>query len=169
MNRNQRVVKLVTILSLLLILLTLFLIFVYSPYYSGFERELIYLSPDLSENRTVIRESFEVRGESEIKLVFELKDRSIRYDMVQFYTFLRDLKLQIWNDKEYFSIDIGDITHFQDQLAVVTIPIGRLSSRGKYHIYINSNYAVNPTYHIGVGIGVSSRFQPLGGNIRKFF
>lgn len=169
MDRNQRVVKLVLFSSLTLILLTLFLIYVYSPYYSGFERELIYLSPDLSENRTVIRESFSIRGEAEIKLVFELKDKSIRYDIVQFYTFLRDLKLQVWNDNQYFSIDVSNITLFKNQPAVITIPIGTLNSKGKYNIYINSNYAVNPTYHIGVGIGRSSRFQPPGKNIRKFF
>lgn len=169
MIKNQKVARIVLLISLFVITLMLFMISVYSPYYSGFERELTYLSADLSENRAVIRDSLYIRRASEVKLVFELKDGSIDYDMLQFYTFLRGLELQIWNDREFYSIDIDNITFFANQPTVVTIPVGILDVSGTYNIYIRSSSGINPTYHIGVGIGNSRKFQPLGDNVRKFF
>lgn len=144
-------------------------IIIYSPYYSGFEAELNYLSPDLSENRTVIRDSVNLTKESKIKIVFEKKYNSIKYDKELFSGFITNLELEIWNDDEYYYFQDRDLIFFDQSELVVEIPIGTVKGNGNYFIYINSDYAVNPAYHIGIGIGRETRFKPFGNNRRNFY
>lgn len=169
MVRLTKFVLILCISIVLLILLVIGTMVMNSPYYSGFESELSYLSPDLSENRTIIRDNFYLSGKSEVKIVFEKKNSFISYDREQFNSFIKDLELQIWNNNEYFSFLDSGLSFFNDTSAAIEIPVGELKGNGRYNIYINSDFAVNPTYHIGIGIGKESGFKPIGNNRRNFY
>lgn len=144
-------------------------IIIYSPFYSGFEAQLNYLSPDLSENRTVIRDSVTLKKPSKIKIVFENKESSIIYSKEDFLDFINNLELEIWNDNEYFSFHNKDLIFFEQTESTVELLVGEIKGDGKYSIYINSDFAVNPTYHIGIGIGREKIFPHIGHNRRNFY
>lgn len=169
MVKLTRIVLTSYILIALLIISIVVTIIVDSPYYSGFEAELSYLSPDLSENRTVIKDSFYIDNRSHVKLIFEKKDCFTEFDRSQFDAFINNLELQIWNDRDYFFFNNKNIAFFNSDLDTVQLPIGELLSSGKYHIYISSDFAVNPTFNIGVGVGRESKFKPIGNNRRSFY
>ncbi|MBN2618937.1 MAG: hypothetical protein JXR64_11560 [Spirochaetales bacterium] len=152
-----------------LVLLVTAAIIIYSPYYSGFEGGLYYLSPDLSENRSVIRDSVTLNGKSVVKLVFEKKDSFGNYDIYQFRSFIKNIDLQIWNDDEYYTFDNRNIPFFNPFEKRIEILVGELNGSGSYNIYISSDYGVNSTFSIGVGIGREGKYEPLGRNIRNFY
>ena len=151
------------------IAITLFIIFINLPYYPGFESTLTYLSPDLSGNRTIVRDSFRLPKSSQIKLIFEIKDPSVTYDSSQFYNFLDDLIIQVWNDSEYYEFNKMIISFFGTNSGTVQIPIGSLISKGEYNIYIKSNRGINGSYHIGIGIGRGAMRPKIDRNIRLFY
>ncbi len=98
MEHKTRIILIISTIVIFISLLLTVLIIFNSPYYPGFESDLFYLSPDLSENREDIRARISVPKKSSIKIVFEIKDESIEYSVSQFRAFLDDLEIQIWND-----------------------------------------------------------------------
>ncbi len=169
MQNRVKVIKLVIIAAALIGSILIGAVVINSPYYPGFESKLSYLSPDLSENRTVIRDSVYLAKVSDIKIVFERKDFSIGYDRFQFYDFVYNLEIQIWNESEYFELDYRELSFFNSYPDSLQIPIGKLKGKGKYFIYISSDYGVNASYNIGIGIGQESKFPLLGNNQRQFY
>ena len=79
------------------------------------------------------------------------------------------MEIQIWNDNEYFTFYNNNITLPDLSSDLFELKIGELSGNGNYFIYINSDFAVNDAYHIGIGIGRERRFTPLGSNNRRFY
>lgn len=146
-----------------------FLIIINSPYYSGFEKELNYLSPDLSENRSIIREYININKNSVVKIVFEKKYNQITYDREQFRFFIKDLEIQIWNDSEFYFFNNSNIETPDLSSDLFEIDAGTLHGGGRYNIYIKSDFGVNAAYNIGVGVGRESRFPRIGKNIRRFY
>ncbi len=169
MIRRTRVIIIISISMAILVLFTIAAIVINSPYYRGFEAGLSYLSPDLSENRTVLRDSVYLTKKSVIKVVFEKKYNQAQYDREQFYSFIDDVEVQIWNDNEYYTFYRNNITLPDLSSDLFELKIGELSGSGNYFIYINSDFGVNAAYHIGVGIGRERRFTPLGRNNRRFY
>lgn len=169
MIKNAVFFKILLLIIAIIIILITVAIIINSPYYNGFEHELDYLSPDLSENRTVLRDNFEISRKSQIKIVFEEKDNFKFYDKEQFDSFINDLEVQIWNDNEYFSFNKYKLDYDFKSLDFFVIKIGDLISPGEYSIYINSDLGFNTSFHIGIGVGRESRFIPLGKNQRNFY
>ncbi len=169
MTKRIRLIKAIIITSVVISIMIIIAIIINSPYYPGFERGLFYLSPDLSENRSVIRDSVVIKNTSKIKIIFERKDYSISYDKYQFDNFIKSLEIQIWNDNEYFELDSSKLQFFDSYPDVYLITIGELKSRGKYFINIKSDHGINGAYNIGIGIGKDSRVEPLGKNKRLFY
>ncbi|QEN03703.1 hypothetical protein EW093_02965 [Thiospirochaeta perfilievii] len=164
--------KIILTISIILAILGLFLIaaiLINSPYYQGFEAELSYLSPDLSENRTLLRESVTITKKSDIKIIFEKKYNQVTYDNELFRDFITNLEVQVWNESEYFSFQPDDVSITNIDEKLFQIKIGELSGSGNYYIYINSDYGVNGAYNIGIGIGRESYFHPIGKNSRRFY
>ena len=164
MTKKFKIISLTIPCFLLLLLL---LIIFNSPIYPGFESGLIYLSPDLAESRTLLRETFRVEKESVVKLVFEYKDRSLQYSRTQFNNFLDDLIVEIWNDDEYYKFD-NEQVHFDINNGSVQLMIGLIEA-GEFNIYIKSDLAVNQSFHIGVGIGYNNKISLPNRNYRSFY
>lgn len=169
MLKRTQFITIVTISIAILVLFTTIAIVINSPYYNGFEKELNYLSPDLSENRTVLRDSVYISKKSVIKIVFEKKYNQIEYDEDLFKAFIQDVEIQIWNDNEYYTFDNRNIKPPDITSNLFEVEIGELSGSGKYFIYINSDFGVNPAHHIGIGIGRERHFFPPGPNSRHFY
>lgn len=167
-KRTQLIIT-ISITVAILVLFIIVAIVIYSPYYQGFEAGLKYLSPDLSENRTVLRDRVYLPKKTVIKFVFEKKYNRIKYDSEQFYSFIENVEVQIWNENEYFTFNAINIELPDINSDLFEVKIGELSGSGNYSISISSDLAVNPAYHIGLGIGREMRFSPLGRNNRRFY
>lgn len=169
MIKRTRVIISISITIAILVLFTIVAIVINSPYYQGFEAGLNYLSPDLSENRTVLRDSVYLSKKSVIKIVFEKKYNQVTYDREQFYSFIDNVEIQIWNDNEYYTFFSQNIALPDLGSDLFELSIGTLLGDGNYFIFINSDFGVNAAYHIGIGIGKERRFTPLGRNNRRFY
>lgn len=168
MVRNVRLMLTIILTSLLFIFVLTLLIVFNSPYYPGFEGGLDYLSSDLSENRFIIRDEVTINKNSKIKIIFEDKDRSIYYDREQFNQFINNLEIRVWRDNQYFEFQ-SHIVEFEDVELYKEITIGEIHETGKYIIFIKSNSGRNSSYHIGVGIGRTSKIPPVSKNRRAFY
>lgn len=169
MKHRIKFVFIISIVIFSIVAITLFVITINLPYYPGFESSLNYLSPDLSENRIVLRDTLKISKSSEIKLVFEAKDNSIVYNSSQFYNFIDDLVIQIWNDSEFYEFNKNRAPFFGINSGSIQIPVGNILSKGEFSIYIKSDNGVNGSYHIGVGIGQESIYPRIGLNVRRFY
>lgn len=160
----------VSFITILFIIATIFFVIMINlPYYPGFESSLTYLSPDLSENRTVIKDSLKISKSSVIKLVFEAKDSSVVYGSRQFNSFIDDLVIQVWNDSEFYEFNRKRVSFFGINSGSIQISIGNILSKGEFSIYIKSNNGMNGAYHIGVGVGRESIYPRVGLNVRRFY
>lgn len=169
MVKRTKLIFTLSISTAVLIIIIIAAVVINSPYYPGFESGLHYLSPDLSENRTIIRDSVYLSRKSEVKIVFELKNSYITFERDQYFSFINNVEIQIWSDKEYFSFRSDDLPYLSEFPDKFQIDIGSINQSGNYNIYINSDHAVNATYNIGVGIGNESKFGFVRKNVRDFY
>lgn len=167
MKRQINILLIISIPLLFIGVVVFFTIVINRAYYPGFERRLYYFSPDFSESPTILRDRITINEPSDIKLVFEIKDREIKYERYQFRNFLNNLEFQIWNESEYFEYKSGTVNYLKSGNYLI-YELGSIEGRGDYQIYINSPAGVNDSYHIGIGVGVGSD-RILSKNTRAYF
>lgn len=169
MVKNIRLIVTITVILLFLMLAFTAIIIKNSPYYTGFEYRLDYLSPDLSENRSIIRDRVAINRNSSIKLVFEKKDDYIAYDEDQFQLFLKDLEIRIWNNNEFYEYKYSYTSWPGSFMQHIILEVGSIEGTGDYTVYIKSDLGRNAAYHIGIGIGRGSGKRPISTNRRSFY
>lgn len=169
MIKNIRFIVTTSIIILFLITALIVIIITNSPYYTGFESRLDYLSSDLSEYRSISRDKVILRGESSIKLVFERKEKLLTYDTEQLNNFLKNLEVRIWRNSEYFEYKYEFTPWPGSGRKHVILELGTLEGNGEYTVYIKSDLGRNSAYHIGIGIGRGSDRTPISSNRRSFY
>lgn len=169
MVKNIRLIVATSIIILILMTAFFVIIVCNSPYYTGFESRLDYLSSDLSEYRSIIRDKVVINKESSVKLVFERKERYLTYDTEQLNNFLNNLEVRIWRNSEYFEYKYEFIPWSGTGMTHVIMDLGQLQGAGEYTVYIKSDLGRNSAYHIGVGIGKGSEKNPISKNRRSFY